>query len=258
MKNTKHNTAKLLSAALLSFGLQAAYAQGTAPPQAQGVIPKPTIPVPAASAPAPISEEKKALAERIVKAQQGLELERMSTGLAQQSVGQVVQEASQVLERQIPAANKDATRKQLTDALEAYVKDVSATIKTKAPASLNSALVPIYAEKFTSDELKQLATFFESEASKKYQLTTPELGQAMFRAIVKDTEAQVNPKMSAFAKKMEDILVKNGAKKAEQPAGNGNTNGKNGPPAGSSPKNPLKPPATTPEGAPVPRPGASK
>jgi uncharacterized protein len=253
MKNTKHTTAKLLSAALLSFGLQAAYAQGAAP-QTQGVIPKPTIPVPAASAPAPISEEKKALAERIVKAQQGLELERMSTGLAQQSVGQVVQEASQVLERQIPAANKDATRKQLTEALEAYVKDVSVTIKTKAPASLNSALVPIYAEKFTSDELKQLATFFESEASKKYQLTTPELGQAMFRAIVKDTEAQVNPKMSAFAKKMEDILVKNGAKKAEQPAGNG----KNGAPAGSSPKNPLKPPATTPEGAPVPRPGASK
>ncbi len=242
------NYAPLFCVALSSLSMQTVHAQGATP---QAVVPKPTV-----AAAAPVSEEKKALAERIVKAQQGLELERMSTGLAQQSVGQVIQDASQVLERQVPPANKEAARKQLSEALEAYVKDVSSTIKSKAPASLSTALVPIYADKFTTDELKQLATFFESDASKKYQLTTPELGQAMFRAIVKDTEAQVNPKMSAFAKKMEDILVKNGAKKAEKPA-NG-TNGTNGAPAGASPKNPLKPPATTPEGTPVPRPVAPK
>jgi uncharacterized protein len=200
------------------------------------------------------ADEKKALAERIVKAQQAAELDRMASSLAQQSVSRLVQEAGAVLERQVPQANREAAGKQLNEALEAYVKDASSTIKTKAPASLNAALVPIYSEKFSADELKQLATFFESDASRKYQQATPELGQAMFKSIVKDTEGQINPKMQALAKKVEEILTQNGAKKSDKPAGKSG----NGGPAGTSPKNPLKPQATTPEGSPVPRPGASK
>jgi uncharacterized protein len=198
------------------------------------------------------SDEKKALAERIVKAQQTAELDRMASSLAQQSVSRLVQEAGAVLERQVPQANREAAGKQLNEALESYVKDASSTIKAKAPTSLNAALVPIYSEKFSADELKQLATFFESDASRKYQQATPELGQAMFKSIVKDTEGQINPKMQALAKKVEDILTQNGAKKTDKPAG------KPGAPAGTSPKNPLKPQAMTPEGTPVPRPVAPK
>lgn len=201
-------------------------------------------------------DEKKALAERIVKAQQGSEIDRMATGLAQRAAGAIVQDASLVLERQVPQANREAARKQMNEAMETYVKDTAAVIKAKTPVALSQNVVPLYVEKFSLDELKQMATFFESDVSKKYQHVTPELGQAMMQGIIKETEGQVNPKLKAFAGKLEEILVKSGAKKADKPAAAPKAGSGAGAP-GTSPKNPLKPQATTPEGVPVPRPGAS-
>jgi uncharacterized protein len=202
------------------------------------------------------SDEKRALAERIVKAQQGSEVERMASGLAQRSAGRVAQDAATVLERQVPQANREAAGKQMNDALEAYIKDAAGIIKAKTPAALSQTVVPLYMEKFSLEELKQMATFFESDVSKKYQQVTPELGQAMMQGIIKETEGQINPKLSGLSKKLEDILVKNGAKKADKPATGSKPSAPGAP--GTSPKNPLKPPATTPEGVPVPRPDAQK
>ncbi len=119
--------------------------------------------------------------------------------------------------------------------------DAAATIKAKAPAAINASLTTAYTEKFTVDELKQLAVFFDSDVSKKYQQASSDLGLTMMQAVVKDTEGQINPKMQAFLKKVEDILVKNGAKKIDKPAANGAAT----PAAGAKP-------------APTPKPAAPK
>jgi uncharacterized protein len=164
------------------------------------------------------AESKKSLAERIVKAQQGAEFDRMLQQLANSTTPGLIDSAGPRLETAVPAAKRDAARTQLNDALTAYVADVTAFLKTRAATLTTKTLVPLYEERFSLEELRTLAAFFESDANRKYQQAAPEFGNKLVQALVNDTRKAVEDKGLAFVKKADDILVKNGAPAAPQGA----------------------------------------
>lgn len=166
------------------------------------------------------AESKRGLAERIVKAQQGPEFERLLQQMANSTTPRLVDQFGPRLDQAVPAAKREAARQQLTEALTAYVGDVTAILKTRAQGLTNKTLVPLYEERFSLEELRTLANFFESDANRKYQAAAPEFGQKLVQALVQDSTKAVEERGNVFGKKAEEILVKNGAPAATaaQPA----------------------------------------
>jgi hypothetical protein len=164
------------------------------------------------------TQQRRALAERIVKAQQGPEFDRMLRQLAESSAPDLIQQIAPRLEQGVPADKREQARRQLNDALQDHVADVYSLLRTKAPDLANRLLVPLYEQGFTVDELRTLLAFFESEANRKYQRLAPEFGQKLVQQLISDTQAQVGERGRTFGRKADEILARHGAP-AAAPAG---------------------------------------
>ena len=64
--------------------------------------------------------------------------------------------------------------------------------------------MPAYADRFSLDELKQLAAFFESPAVKKYQASAPELGNLFVQKLIEASRTEV----VARGRQFDDVALK--------------------------------------------------
>ena len=142
-------------------------------------------------------DPKREWAVKVVSLQQGPELDRLVDQLADGSTQELLQAWRPKLQN-VPAAKRPQVTEQLNAELKKYFEDVSGTIGGKVTAVSTEALVPAYMERFTLDELKQIASFFESPAIKKYQAAAPELGGVFVKQLVESTRGDVTTRMKAF------------------------------------------------------------
>ncbi|NQW93511.1 MAG: DUF2059 domain-containing protein, partial [Polaromonas sp.] len=151
-----------------------------------------------------------------VALQQGPELERLIGQLAESSSQDLVQSWGVKLRADVPRAQIEKAAENLNVELKKYNDDVSKIIKNKVNKASADSLIPVYMERFSLDELKQLVAFFESPAVKKYQLAAPELGNVFVNQLIMETRADV----SARAKIFDDAATKivGSAPKAPAPA----------------------------------------
>ncbi len=159
------------------------------------------------------TDAKRTLAARVVAAQAGPEMDRLLEQIAGSATQQLIGNWSDRV-----AAMPEAKRQSAVTALDAELKKFNdATLKavTAQAAKVRSdALVTAYTERFSEDELKQLAALMEAPAYKKYQSTAPELGNVYVKAIVDGTRADVESRGKAFdatAAKITGTPAPNGA-----------------------------------------------
>jgi uncharacterized protein len=143
------------------------------------------------------------LATKVVGLQQGPELDRLVEQLTASTTQSLLQDWGPKLES-VPKARQPEVRDQLNAELQKYANDVNKTIGGKAKLVGTNALVPAYMERFTVDELRQIAAFFESPAIQKYQAAAPELGNVFVQQLVEATRADVQ----ARAKQFDDSAAK--------------------------------------------------
>jgi uncharacterized protein len=143
-------------------------------------------------------------ATKAVALQQGPELERLVSQLADSASQDVVQSWGVKLRNDVPKEKLDQTAKSLNGELKKYYDDVSKIIRSKVNKASADSLIPAYMARFTLDELKQLVAFFESPAVKKYQAAAPELGNVFVNQLIMETRADV----LARAKLFDDAAVK--------------------------------------------------
>ncbi len=144
----------------------------------------------------PVSKQE--WAAKVVALQQGPELDRLIAQLADSATDEVLQNWGQKLQADVPAARQQQAKDELNAELKKLYDDITRTIKGKVVAASGDALVPAYMEKFSIDELKQIATFFESPAIKKYQAAAPELGAAFVKQLIDITRADVTGRVKQF------------------------------------------------------------
>ena len=89
-------------------------------------------------------------------------------------------------------------------------KNVSAQVATSA----ESALVPVFMEKLSEDELKTIVTYLESPASTKFQNLGVEAGNAWAMKIIEATKEAVERDARAFDDAAKRIVDAAAAKKA--------------------------------------------
>ena len=137
-------------------------------------------------------------ATKAVALQQGPELERLVSQLADSSSQDKVQSWSVKLRSDVPKDKVEQAALSLNAELKKYNDDVIKIISVKVNKTSADSLIPAYMARFSLDELKQLVAFFESPAVKKYQAAAPELGSIFVNQLITETRADVNVRARQF------------------------------------------------------------
>lgn len=140
---------------------------------------------------------KKELATRIVNLQKAQDMDALIAQLAATANKAVVNTWLPKLDK-LPAARQKAAAEQLDAELKKFNDDNVRTIKTKNERISVDVLVPAYADRFSTEELRQLVTFLESPVIKKYYAANPQLANLLAQKLVEATRADVEARIKAF------------------------------------------------------------
>ena len=151
----------------------------------------------ATTAAAPASPAKKELVQKLLTLQQP-GFEGLARSLAEQSIAQLAQQASAVLQSRVAPEQRDALAKDVQAEFVKYGDDVSPLLRDRVLKLAPGVVGPVLEEKFSDDELKQVIAALESPGFRKYMQLTPELQRALGQKLVADTQAQVEPKLKAL------------------------------------------------------------
>lgn len=175
------------------------------------------------------ADSKPEWAAKVVALQQGPELDRLVEQLTAGTTQGLLQEWGPKV-NSAPASRQSQIKDALNAELQKYSDDVSKVIASRVSKASSEVLVPAYADKFSLEELKQIAAFFESPAIKKYQSTAPELGSLFVQKLVENSRADVSARVEQFNSAATKIVGTTPAPAAKAPAAKPNSS------AASTPK----------------------
>lgn len=162
--------------------------------------------------------DKKTVVEKILNLQQSA-LDEMSRNVAEQPARQLAGGARQVLMQAVAEDKREATAKQVDAEIRKYLDAAVPVVRASVNKLSTSVLSPIYEEKFTEDELKQLHAMLDSPVLKRYQSLSSEMTNALLEKVIADARPQVTPKLQAAESNIRAILDKaaNTSKPATEP-----------------------------------------
>ncbi|MET0332798.1 MAG: hypothetical protein ABW190_00890 [Rhizobacter sp.] len=146
---------------------------------------------------APASAAKKELIQRLLVIQQPA-LESMTRDLIERPARQMMGAAEEALETRVAPEKRPEAVKKIQDLLAKYRDETTPIVKDRAAKIGQASLGPVFEEKYTEDELKQLLAALEAPAYKKFQQSLPELTNTYAQSVVKDLEPTVQPKIKAL------------------------------------------------------------
>lgn len=123
-------------------------------------------------------------------------------GLIAQLVGAATQDIvagwAPRFESSVPKARQAKATEEFNAELTKFAADANKIIGAKVGQANSESLIPAYMERFSLDELKQLAAFFESPVIKKYKTATPELVDVFVKKLVAGTQADIQARARQF------------------------------------------------------------
>jgi hypothetical protein len=143
------------------------------------------------------SPAKKALVARILKVQQPM-IEGTGGSLAERPALEMIDRAGAVLESRVPVDKRDAVAKDIQADVKKYMDETVPFVRDRAVKLAPQTIGVLLEQKFSEDELKQLATFLESGAYNKYQQLGGEMQKSLLEKVLADTRSTVEPKVNAL------------------------------------------------------------
>jgi uncharacterized protein len=177
-----------------------------------------------ASTAAPVSAAKKELVQRVISLQQP-SVEGLARNMAEQPLRQMMGQAQQAMQS-IPEDKRPAVAAKIEGFVNKYIDETNPLVKEKAAKVGLPALGPVFEEKYSEDELRQLLVVLESPAYKKYQQVVPDLNNALLQKLGAEMRPTLEPKLDALHKSVGEAL---GVTAASEPA-------KDAKPAAAKPK----------------------
>lgn len=142
---------------------------------------------------APVPAEKKALVERVLAK---MALDAVGLQMLQNPVADMLRQARVVVQSRVPADRQEATMKDITAEAEKFVAQEAPALRAGTHAVVQANVAPLLAQKFSDDELKQLAAILESPVLAKFEAEVPELKRTVGENVAKANAAQIQPKMT--------------------------------------------------------------
>ena len=175
----------------LLAGATLAHAQSSAP----AATPTPS---------APSSPAKKELVAKAIALQQPI-FENMAREVVMRPAVQMGQAAGNALQN-VPQDKREAMGKSIDADIRKYVDESYPLLKDRAIKLAPTTIGPLLEEKMSEDELKQLVTWLDSAAAKKYQAIGGDLQQAMGQKLIAEAGPLLTPKLQALEGKIRGTL----------------------------------------------------
>jgi len=140
---------------------------------------------------------KKELVARILKVQQPA-VEAMARNLAEQPAIEIMSRAGSALPARVAADKRDAVAKDIQADVKKYVEETVPLVQSRAVKLMPTTIGAVLEEKFSEDELKQVAAFLESPAYTKFTQAGGEMQKAMMEKLLADSRSAVEPKVRAL------------------------------------------------------------
>ena len=163
---------------------------------------------------AQVADPKLEWATKVVALQQGPELNRLVDQLANSTAQDLLQKWGPRLQTSVSRSRQPQVTEELNAELKKYSGEVAQLIGGKVSKVSADALIPSYMDKFTLEELQQIAMFFESPAIKKYQASAPELGNIFIQRLVEASRGDVSARAAQFDETATKIIGAGTAPKA--------------------------------------------
>lgn len=167
------------------------------------------------------ADKKLALARQVIAAQQGPELDRLVQQLTAAAVQPEAVRWQQRIEALVP---KEQQQKVFTDVdaeLKKFGADARKIIQDRLKKANDETLAAAYAEKFSEEELQQLATYFNSPLIKKYQELAPQIANQVVSKVIETSKPPIVERAKTFNAAAAKIVGAGSAAPAGQPAASG-------------------------------------
>lgn len=145
-----------------------------------------------------VADPKLEWATKVVALQQGPDMDRLVANLAGGTTQDMINNWQPRMLANVAKPQQAKVTAELDAELQKYADEVNKIIRSKVQKVSTDALVPVYLERFTLDELKQIAGFLEAPAVRKYQSIAPELGSIFAGKLVDASRAEVIARAKQF------------------------------------------------------------
>ena len=149
------------------------------------------------------SAEKKVLSARILQAQKP-NIEAMARTLAEEPAANLLEAANAALPQRIPEARREQVSREIGVDVRKYATEVVPLVQAKALELAPKTMGAMMEERFTEDELRQIASIIENPAWAKFQQNSEAMQRALLETLINDTRSEVEPKV----RDLEDSLAR--------------------------------------------------
>ena len=151
------------------------------------------------------AQSKKELVQKLLTLQQS-SLESTARNLTENPARQLVAAAQPIIAQGVPADKREATARQIDAEIKKYIDAADPVVQASTRKLSQSVLSPMFEDKFTEDELRQLVGIIESPVLKKYQGLLPDFSRALVEKVIADARPQVDPKLQVAQDNVRKIL----------------------------------------------------
>ena len=151
------------------------------------------------------AETKKDLVQKLIVLQQP-GIEAAGKQLAEQPAAAMMQRAGIAMQAGLPADKREAVAREIQSDVKNYADEAVPLLRKRAVELAPGTLGPLFEQRFTDDELKQLVAILESPVYRKYQQLGSEMQRALAEKLVADTRPTVEPKLRALEQQIAQRL----------------------------------------------------
>ena len=152
----------------------------------------------AVSTGAQAQDAKKALATKLAQMQAKSDGASMADQLTADAVQLPLATWSQRLDESVPPARQKDVRDKLDVELKKFADNTHKAIEAQVNKAAESALVPLFMDKLSEDEMKTVIAYMESSAALKFQSLSADAGNAWAQKVIEATRATVEANVKSF------------------------------------------------------------
>ncbi len=151
------------------------------------------------------SPEKKELVAKMMQLQQPVN-ELMARQLAEAPALRLTQQVGPALQFRVAPEKREALAKDIQGDIKKYLDESVPLLRERATKLAPTVVAPLFEERFSEDELKQLIAFLESPVQRKLAGVNQEIQKALTEKLVSDTRSAIEPKVKTMEQSVSQRL----------------------------------------------------
>ncbi|CAM5791410.1 MAG: hypothetical protein J0I00_11520 [Burkholderiales bacterium] len=152
----------------------------------------------AVSTGASAQDAKKAMATKLAQMQAKSDGAALANQLTADAVQLPLSAWSQRLDESVPPARQKDVRDKLDVELKKFADNTHKAIEAQVSKAAETALVPLFMDKLSEDEMKTVIAYMESPAAVKFQSLSGDAGNAWAQKVIDATRSTVEANVKSF------------------------------------------------------------